>query len=200
VVGPTALQQRRAQPPDGLRGTVVEHGFRPSVDILFGTPRFEYGSLVGLGLTSPQCESHGARRSTQDHAGAVSAITARCWRRTRGGFGRSRPSCRGAVLGAIDRLRRCTAATESARRDIVSEVRASGVTKPSPCGRSTGEVCATCRCLRFKHQTSLLVLAASATAQVPNGMRGIQPPQLPSTRCVAQCGHPRCVRGSDRSS
>jgi hypothetical protein len=52
VVGPTALQQRRAQPPDGLRGTVVEHGFRPSVDILFGTPRFEYGSLVGLGLTS----------------------------------------------------------------------------------------------------------------------------------------------------
>ena len=35
----------------------------------------------------------------------------------------SRPSCREAVLDAIDRLQRRTGATEFARRDIVAEVR-----------------------------------------------------------------------------
>ena len=38
----------------------------------------------------------------------------------------SRPSCRDAILDAIERLRVRTGATEFARRDIVAEVRAAG--------------------------------------------------------------------------
>ena len=37
-----------------------------------------------------------------------------------------RPSCRNAILDAIDRLQRRTGATEFARRDIVAEVQAAG--------------------------------------------------------------------------
>ena len=37
-----------------------------------------------------------------------------------------RPSCRNAVLEAIDRLRSRTGATEFARREIVAEVRSAG--------------------------------------------------------------------------
>jgi hypothetical protein len=39
----------------------------------------------------------------------------------------TRPSCRNAVLDAIDRLHRLAGATEFARRDIVAEVQAAGV-------------------------------------------------------------------------
>jgi hypothetical protein len=38
----------------------------------------------------------------------------------------SRPSCRNAVLDAIDRLHERTGATEFARRDVLAEVQATG--------------------------------------------------------------------------
>ena len=79
----------------------------------FDTTWFEYGTQVDLGL-------HNTNRHDTIHGPAITVPPLQAK------IADPRPSCRNAVLDAVDRLHQRTGATEFARRDIVAEVQATG--------------------------------------------------------------------------